>query len=313
MKRVLSILLVSAAVPAAAEIAFQWPVACEQGKDCYIQNYVDRDPGPEWQDVSCGKLSYDGHTGTDIAAPTHARSGLTVIAAAPGTVQGVRDGMKDILYSGQDLGGKDCGNGVVVDHGGGWVTQYCHLAQGSVSVASGDTVSAGDPLGKIGLSGRTEFPHVHFSVRKNGEVVDPFAPDDLTSCGDIPETTLWGSAVSYIPGDLLDAGFAIGVPEYIDVKQGTAQRPLTRSEPVVFFGFGFGAKPGDVLRFTLSGPDGVILKKDTAFDRARAQFFRATGKKAPKGGWAPGNYSGVVEFIRNGRILNVMSNTASIK
>jgi murein DD-endopeptidase MepM/ murein hydrolase activator NlpD len=61
----------------------------------------------------------------------------------------------------------------VIVHDQGWETQYCHLKHGSISVKVGDTVQVGDVLGKIGLSGRTQFPHVHVSVRHNGTRIDP--------------------------------------------------------------------------------------------------------------------------------------------
>src|SRR6185503_18489146 len=46
--------------------ALDVPVACEMGKACVLQNYVDRDPGPAARDYRCGMLTYDGHKGTDI-------------------------------------------------------------------------------------------------------------------------------------------------------------------------------------------------------------------------------------------------------
>ena len=49
--------------------------------------------------------------------------------------------------------GKECGNRVGIDHGDGWATDYCHLATGSVSVKPGDNVAAGQPIGRVGLSG----------------------------------------------------------------------------------------------------------------------------------------------------------------
>ena len=89
-------------------------------------------PGPAATDFTCGPLSYDGHDGTDIALPTRAAmaEGVAVLAAAPGTVTGIRDGIADFAPV---IQGKECGNGVVIDHGAGWVTQYCHLRQGSVA------------------------------------------------------------------------------------------------------------------------------------------------------------------------------------
>jgi murein DD-endopeptidase MepM/ murein hydrolase activator NlpD len=83
----------------------------------------------------------------------------------------------------ESVQGTECGNAVVIGHEGGLETQYCHMARGSVAVRPGDTVKAGQRIGRIGLSGLTEYPHLHFTVRLNGKVVDPFAPEEGGACG----------------------------------------------------------------------------------------------------------------------------------
>ena len=59
-----------AAFPAAGAPTFSLPVDCTLGESCFIQNYVDQDPGPRAQDFTCGPLTYDGHKGTDFALPS---------------------------------------------------------------------------------------------------------------------------------------------------------------------------------------------------------------------------------------------------
>ncbi|MEL6588115.1 MAG: M23 family metallopeptidase [Pseudomonadota bacterium] len=105
------------------------------------------------------------------------RVGVAVLAAAGGVVEAVRDGMADVSV--RDIGfdavaGREAGNGVVIRHNQDCVTQYSHLKKGSVQVRPGDRVARGAVIGSIGLSGRTEFPHVEFTVRHRGEPVDPF-------------------------------------------------------------------------------------------------------------------------------------------
>ena len=144
-----------------------------------MQNFFDHDPGPDRRDYACGRLSYDGHSGTDfrVADVPAMMRGVTVVAAAPGTVKAVRDGMADIRLAeiGREaLKGREAGNGVVIDHGDGWETQYSHLRKGSTLVRPGQTVEAGTPLGRIGMSGQAEFPHVDFAVRHDGQEIDPF-------------------------------------------------------------------------------------------------------------------------------------------
>jgi murein DD-endopeptidase MepM/ murein hydrolase activator NlpD len=94
------------------------------------------------------------HSGMDIAAAV----GTPVVAAAAGTV--VDSG--DYFFNGKT---------VWLDHGGGLLTMYCHLD--SVTVAQGDRLAAGDPLGTVGASGRVTGPHLHWSVSLNRAMVDP--------------------------------------------------------------------------------------------------------------------------------------------
>ncbi len=61
------------------------PLNCDLGKDCFVQNLPDLDPGPAISDSFCGKASYDGHQGTDIRIVSIAdmRQGKDVLAILP--------------------------------------------------------------------------------------------------------------------------------------------------------------------------------------------------------------------------------------
>lgn len=305
--------LLAPAAGAAGALDLGVPIACPENRTCFIQQYVDRDPGPGAQDHACQGLSYDGHKGTDFALATLAQmdEGVDVIAAAPGVVRGTRDGMPDIAFDASmeaAVDGRDCGNGVAIRHENGWETQYCHLRRGSVTVRTGDEVARGDVLGEVGLSGRTQFPHVHISVRDaEGRVVDPFDPDGELSCDDpaAPEEMLWIDPPAYVPGALLDAGFATRVPDYAAVKAGAAAETLRAGAPIVLFGYAFGGRTGDELALRIEGPDGAVLLEDVSrLDKPQAQFFRAAGRRSPQGGWAAGDYRGVVEFRRAGEVIS---------
>ncbi len=304
----------------ASDFSLSWPVDCTLGKDCHIQQYVDHDPGPGSQDFLCQGLSYDGHKGTDIALPTQAemRAGVSVLAAAAGTVSGVRNNMADVLYTSETaeaIKGRECGNGVVVKHANGWETQYCHLKQGSVLVKPGQKVTPGTPLGEIGLSGQTQFPHLHLSVRHNGQVVDPFtaATPDQSTCR-ATATPLWGFDVAYEPGGLLATGFSDAVPEYSAVKAGTAARSsLPDAAPaLVFWGYAYGGRTGDQLRLSISGPDGPFVSHTDDLSKAQAQFYRAAGRRLRADGWPTGTYTGTAELLRNGAVVDVMTSAISI-
>ncbi|WP_223640749.1 M23 family metallopeptidase [Rhodobacter sp. TJ_12] len=307
-----------ALLPGAAQaFALEQPVDCVLGDTCYIQHYVDRDPGPGVRDFACGTASYDGHDGTDFALPTRAamRAGVAVLAAAPGRVRGLRDGETDGAYlSGQSVQGKECGNGVVIDHADGWQTQYCHLRQGSVSVTVGQEVAAGAPLGLIGMSGLAEFPHLHLSVRHAGQELDPFLPAASKSCDAPPTDGLWKTPIAYVGGGLLRAGLTSGPPDYAAVKEGDeSPATLPRDAPaLVLWTYGFDSRQGDTMTLHITGPGGFAYDHQTVLEKPLALFLRYGGKRAPEGGFAPGLYRAEVTLGREGRPLGHQTHVVEI-
>lgn len=283
------------------------PIDCTLGESCHIQQYMDRDLGPGHTDFTCGTLSYDGHSGTDFALPTLSalQKGVAVQAAAPGIVKGVRDGMPDIAQGSPgapDLQGRDCGNGLVVDHGNGWETQYCHLANGSVAVQTGQTVTAGQTLGLVGLSGNTQFPHLHLSLRRHGAEVDPFDPDGTATCGEGPLPSLWAEDIGYTPGGFLQIGLSDAVPDYETLKAGLPLDPVTPQSPaMVIWAHYFGSQAGDVLTLSIIGPDGAtVITEDIPLERTQAQGFRAVGKRLRNADWPTGTYTLRALWTRQG-------------
>jgi len=293
------------ALPAAAQEGpdLLFPVACTLGETCFLQQFVDRDPGPGARAYDCGPQSYDGHTGTDIRTADMAAmaDGVRVIAAADGVVRGLRDGVPD-GGSATMPDGQDCGNGVALTHAGGWETQYCHLMQGSIAVTEGQQVAAGAVLGTIGYSGRTEFPHLEFILRHEGRIVDPFDASDLATCGGSPQP-MWAEPVGNPGGGILSAGFAAAIPEFAAIRSGAAaQAEISgRGDALVIWAYVHGGRAGDVVSLRITDAWGAVVHaQDVALERTQAQLFRASGRRTPEGGWPAGNYRGEVVLTRDG-------------
>ena len=321
--RILALTFASLATSlAASDFRLGFPVDCNLGEDCFIQNYVDQDAGQDYQDFSCGRLSYDGHKGTDFAVATHreALHGVAILAAAPGQVRAIRESITDHFLD-KPMAfpeGQDCGNGVVIRHEDGWETQYCHLKLGSIQVQAGQQVEAGTVLGEIGMTGRTEFPHLHLSVRHQGNVIDPFNPEGLALCDTtgtpLPET-LWNDSISYEAGGLLDAGFAFGLPEFNHIKWGDAHYPHITAEQgaLVLWAYVFGGIAGDALTLTIEGPDGVFSEQTVVLERTQAQLMRASGRRLHAENTVPGDYTGTVVLMREGEEIDRLTATTELR
>ncbi len=161
-------------------VRFVLPLGGVPGRDWVINNYVDRADGPGVRDYRGGGKSYNRHQGTDWDVPNFRwmDRGFPVLAAADGRVTAVHDGEFDRNVSCGFLGILKQPNLVELTHADGTRSRYLHLRRGSVRVAAGQRVAAGEPLGEVGSSGCSTAPHLHFEVRgPDGAVVDPFRPN----------------------------------------------------------------------------------------------------------------------------------------
>ncbi|PSC04591.1 M23 family peptidase [Alsobacter soli] len=297
------------------------PVGCRLGETCFVQNYVDDDPAPgAVKDYQCGAQTYDGHDGVDFRPPSLAGpDGPTpVLAAASGTVLRVRDGVEDVSVKARGreaVAGQECGNGVVIDHGAGWSTQYCHMLKGSLAVRPGDRVGAGQRLGSVGMSGLAEFPHLHLTVRQDGRPVDPFAYGaPAGNCG--AGQPLWDEAarkgLAYRQDALLNAGFADGPVTTDGLNLGQVRTPTAGSAALVAYVRLIALREGDALDLRLMDPAGATIaeRQEPSLARSQAERMLFIGRKRPEGGFAPGAWTARCRVLRNGQA--VLDRTFSI-
>ena len=301
------------------------PLDCALGSACIVQNYVDRDPGPEARDYRCGFLTYDGHKGTDFRVVDQEvfRRGVAVLAAAPGVVRALRDGMPDV--NARDRGkeavsGREAGNSVVIDHGDGWETQYAHLRQGSVVARRGEAVKAGQKLGLVGLSGNTEFPHLHFEVRYQRKTIDPFVGAGAAEACKAGARALWRERLqgelAYVATGLLNMGIAATPPKLKDSNVDPAQMAqFTDASPAaVFWVQIYGARENDLEELRLLAPDGrPLVRREDRISRNRAQWLVYSGLRRPEGGWTSGTYRGEYTLYRGAQRDEILRVTHEVR
>ena len=126
------------------------------------------DKGFLWPAPSChyisspyGWRSSGWHKGVDICTGNGTAYGTPVIASRSGTVEVVQ--RSDSGY----------GNMVLINHGDGYKTRYAHMIAGSITVRAGEYVEGGKAIGKVGSTGNSSGPHLHFEVIYNGETRNP--------------------------------------------------------------------------------------------------------------------------------------------
>ena len=292
---------------------FGMPVDCTLGKDCWVVNYVDVDPAPDSaKDFKCGTKTYEGHKGTDFALRSRIEMahGVNVLAAKDGKVLRLRDGEDDLpkteaQYQTIRDNNRDCGNGVILDHGNGLVTYYCHLKQGSILVKPGDPIKEGQPIAQIGQSGFSEFPHLHFTVIWEGGHIDPFTGMLKDEGCDKFKDNIWKDDLSYTATAAFDGGFDHRIPDWEAIKIG--QAPLKKlnadtSDALVYWAGFYHARQGDDITLTIRDPEGNIFAKRAATlkeNRKRPSFYY-TGRKLNGETLKPGTYTGEITYTKPG-------------
>lgn len=313
------------AAPALA-IELGLPAQCDLGKTCFLQQYPDMNAGSAAIDPLCGSRSYDGHKGTDlrILSLKDMEKGYPVIAIADGKVLRARDGETDhLVETSKDrarISGKECGNGLVMQLEDGYEVQYCHLKKGSLAVKPGTDVRKGDRLGDIGASGLTQFPHVHITVSRNGETLDPLTGRELSQgCTQTfrREASLFSPDIveklDLKKPDILSSGLA-GKPVDHRALVTDGPPPQVSSRDPVFVAWAWFANlaKGNTIRLLVKDAEGNPLVDHTSkpLDRAKATYSAFAGRKRTLG---PGRYHVDVFILQDKAVVRSAVSIVSVE
>ncbi len=231
-------------------------------------NQVDQDllTNGHLKDYNCGERTYDGpgfnHKGTDYVVWPYPwkkmeEDVMEVVAAAPGVIVVRKDGFFDKSC---DNNGNPNWNGIILEHADGSRTYYWHFKNGSLtSKGLGDSVAAGEFLGRAGSSGSSDIPHLHFEVHdSNGALIDPYAGP----CNTLNADSWWVEQPEYFIPEILT--LSTHDSDNFDTDCGVVENTY---EQLNFL-------PGDLVRFrifyrdirtnanthiTVKKPDGSIL------------------------------------------------------
>lgn len=256
-----------------------WPTRAANGyvhKDLHtITNYVDHNPAfpNQLRDFSCGTRTYDlasgsNHKGIDIALISDAwgivdRGQAEVIAAAPGTIVLKQDGNFDQSCA-FPTSGNPQPNMITVRHDDGSQARYLHMKKGSVTPKLvGERVATGEYLGRVGSSGFSSGPHLHFEVyNPAGQLQDPFAG----TCNLMNAQSLWANQPPTIDTKILQlyTGSAARTRGACPAPTNEFQKNHFQSGELVFFNVGFrDLSAGLVTQYTVYRPDRSVFRQWT--------------------------------------------------
>ena len=289
---------------------FILPFRPKAGYDDYgyysIFNQVDQDPiaNNHLLDYNCGARTYDwingNHGGTDYVVWPYPWKKMDddvmeIIAAAPGIILQKKDGYFDRNC---ENNGNPNWNGIILGHSDGSRSWYWHCKNGSITSKNvGDSVAAGEYLGRAGSSGSSTIPHLHFEVfDSGGNRVDPYAGP----CNTMNSESWWAEQPEYFVPEILT--LSTHNSDNFDTACAIAENTYEELNFV----------PGDLIRFrifyrdlqtnarthiTVKKPNGTILY-DYDFDSTWPDYTAAWAQWnfAVDSSWMDGVYTITAQF-----------------
>jgi len=236
---------------------FRWPV--KQAGTTYkyvygIGNYVD---------YNCGTRTYDitgyNHQGIDIFLWPYPwkmkkEGAANIVAAAAGTIVGKYDGNAD----------NNCGfgsgnwNAVYVQHADGSIAWYGHMKKNSLTnKVVGNTVAIGEKLGKVGSSGNSTGPHLHFEVyNASNTLIDPYQG----ACNTLNNNSWWKNQLPYYDSHLNHIATHSTPPVYPScptIETTNEATSFVRGNVVYFASYFHDQVSGSVASYRITRPNGT--------------------------------------------------------
>ncbi|MBD8525747.1 M23 family metallopeptidase [Pseudomarimonas arenosa] len=262
--------------PKGAVAPFEWPIALEPGIEgtqrTAMVNFVDLNPAfpNQLRDYQCGRRTYDtaagyNHRGTDIGLwpfswQTMAQESVTVRAVAPGSIVLKRDGNFDRNCS---FDVPDTPNLLFIAHDDGSIGWYLHMKSGSLTDKEpGDRVETGEVLGRVGSSGISTGPHLHFELRDslagNAAVIDPFSGQCNT------QPSRWAEQPDYQIQRLESVSLHSAPPELFQDQCNRPENPhhqrhFQPGQRLYLALYYNGQRANETAEIRLLGPDGAEL------------------------------------------------------
>jgi hypothetical protein len=202
-------------------------------------------------------------------------------------------------------------------HEDGWETQYCHMRLGSAAVRQGEQVARGQTLGLVGLSGNTEFPHLHLTVRRGRQAVDPFLGGEAFGACRFAASSLWApearTALAYRPIAIYNAGFSGAAPDATAIRRGERMALSVDADALVLWTDIFGIDQGDRIQLRITGPDGKVLLDHTrTIDKRAIRRFEFAGKRKQTEAWPAGTYTGEIAVVSDATTRASITHSTSI-
>ncbi len=247
-------------------VLLDWPLKLAIGFPdlpfVHVQPYFDVDNrAGQLLDFSCGRRTYDGHNGTDMGTWPFTwlkmdEGSVDIVSAADGIIIAKHDGDYDRSCGSSG----NIGNYAIIQHSDGSRCHYWHMKKGTVLAKEiGASVLKGEYLGKIGSSGNSSGPHLHFGVQNSsGEYIDPHSGKCNFS------TTSWINQRPYNDPTLHfvtthASGKGPVFPPCPQPEVPNIQKDFKPGDVVLFSAYFHDQLPGDVAHYSVYKPDGSVF------------------------------------------------------